>query len=108
MTIPEMGPGVSDKIVAEQLEIQAKYQGYIDRQTQEIAKQQRHEQTLLPKNIDYSQVPSLSNEVQQKLAEVKPLTIGQASRIPGVTPSAISLLLVYLKRSLKKEAALPA
>ena len=98
MTIPEMGPGVNDVIVAEQLEIQAKYQGYIDRQTKDIAKQQRHEQTLLPKNLDYDQVPSLSNEVKQKLSEVKPLTIGQASRIPGVTPAAISLLLVYLKR----------
>lgn len=101
MSIPEMGPSVSDKKVAEQLEIQAKYQGYIDRQTKDIAKQQRHEQTWLPKNINYDDIPSLSNEVKQKLKEVKPLTIGQASRIPGMTPAAISLLLVYLKRNLR-------
>jgi len=105
MSIPEIGPGVSDEKVTEQLEIQAKYQGYIDRQTKEIAKQQRQEQTSLPKNINYDDIPSLSNEVKQKLKEVKPLTIGQASRIPGVTPAAISLLLVYLKRYSTKEIA---
>lgn len=107
MTLPGVGPGVDDITVAEQLEIQAKYQGYIDRQSKDIAKQQRHEKTLLPKNIDYDQVPSLSNEVTQKLKEVRPLTIGQASRIPGMTPAAISLLLVYLKRNLKKEKEVP-
>ena len=102
MALSDMGPGVEDNKVAEQLEIQAKYQGYIDRQTKEIAKQQRHEQSVLPKDLDYDRVPSLSNEAKQKLKDVKPLTIGQASRIPGMTPAAISLLLVYLKSSVNK------
>lgn len=88
--------------VAEQVEIQTKYQGYIKRQQEEISRQSQHETTKLPIDIDYCLVKGLSNEVQQKLNEHKPETIGQASRISGVTPAAISLLLVHLKRGMSK------
>ncbi len=98
MTLPGSGDQVSDPKVAEQVEIQAKYQGYIDRQQGEIEKHRKHEQTKLSLEMDYSLVTGLSNEVAQKLNEHKPATIGQASRISGVTPAAISLLLVYLKK----------
>lgn len=98
MTLPGTGTAISDPKVAEQLEIQAKYQGYIDRQQGEIEKQKRHEQTKLSIEMDYTQVTGLSNEVAQKLNDHKPATIGQASRISGITPAAISLLLVYLKK----------
>jgi tRNA uridine 5-carboxymethylaminomethyl modification enzyme len=84
--------------VAEQAEIQAKYSGYIERQENEIAKLRESEDTPLPADFDYSAVQGLSNEVMQKLNEVRPETIGQASRIPGVTPAAISLLLIQLKK----------
>ena len=84
--------------VKQQLEIAAKYQGYIDRQQEEILRQQGNENTPLPEDMDYSDVHGLSTEVQQKLAQHKPQTIGQASRVSGVTPVAVSLLLVYLKR----------
>ena len=87
-----------DADVKQQLEIAAKYQGYIDRQQDEIARQQGNENTPLPDNMDYSDVHGLSIEVQQKLAQHRPETIGQASRVSGVTPVAVSLLLVYLKR----------
>ncbi|HEX5802771.1 MAG TPA: FAD-dependent oxidoreductase, partial [Azospira sp.] len=90
---------LSDPQVIEQIEIQAKYQGYIDRQQDEVARTLTQEETLLPEGLDYSVVPGLSKEVQQKLAQHKPQTIGQASRIQGITPAAISLLLVHLKRS---------
>jgi len=82
----------------EQVEIQAKYAGYISRQQEEIEKLQQHEETILPDNINYEKVPNLSNEVRQKLLDVKPTTIGQAARIPGMTPAAVSLLLIYLKK----------
>lgn len=98
MTLPGAGDAVYDPKVAEQLEIQAKYQGYIDRQHGEIEKQKRNESTKLAIDMDYSKVTGLSNEVAQKLSEHKPVSIGQASRISGVTPAAISLLLVYLKK----------
>ncbi|WP_278404501.1 tRNA uridine-5-carboxymethylaminomethyl(34) synthesis enzyme MnmG [Pseudoalteromonas ruthenica] len=90
----------------EQVAIQTKYAGYIARQQDEIAKQLRHEQTILPTEFDYSQVSGLSNEVVAKLSEARPDTIGQASRISGITPAAISLLLVYLKKQgmLRKSA----
>ncbi|TLX52300.1 tRNA uridine-5-carboxymethylaminomethyl(34) synthesis enzyme MnmG [Pseudoalteromonas ruthenica] len=90
----------------EQVAIQTKYAGYIARQQDEIAKQLRHEQTILPVEFDYSQVSGLSNEVVAKLSEARPDTIGQASRISGITPAAISLLLVYLKKQgmLRKSA----
>ncbi|VAW79087.1 tRNA-5-carboxymethylaminomethyl-2-thiouridine(34)synthesis protein MnmG [hydrothermal vent metagenome] len=81
-----------------QIEIQARYSGYIDRQALEIERQLRHEQKSLPEDIDYFQVTGLSNEAKQKLNEHKPQTIGQASRISGITPSTISLLLVYMKK----------
>ena len=84
--------------VAEQVEIQAKYQGYIDRQFDEIEKLKRQEHTRLPDDFDYRAIPGLSNELKQKLSEQRPDSIGRASRIPGVTPAAISLLLVYLKK----------
>ena len=88
--------GVDD--VAQQLEIAAKYSGYIGRQQDEIERQRRHEDTALPTDLDYSNVHGLSKEVQQKLNDHRPATIGQASRISGVTPAAVSLLLVHLKR----------
>ena len=102
LQLPGAGEGVIDVKVAEQLEIQAKYSGYIDRQQNEIDKQQRNEQTRLPDSLNYSNVKGLSAEVCQKLNQQQPSTIGQASRIPGITPAAISLLLVHLKkRSIK-------
>ncbi|HET8609256.1 MAG TPA: tRNA uridine-5-carboxymethylaminomethyl(34) synthesis enzyme MnmG [Burkholderiales bacterium] len=84
--------------VVQQVEIQAKYQGYIERQRDEIARNEHHENLRLPAVIDYSAVHGLSVEVQQKLNQYRPETLGQATRIPGVTPAAVSLLLVYLKR----------
>ncbi|MEK7303139.1 MAG: tRNA uridine-5-carboxymethylaminomethyl(34) synthesis enzyme MnmG, partial [Pseudomonadota bacterium] len=98
MTLPGAGTPVSDAKVTEQVEIQAKYHGYIQRQQEEVSRQAQYENTVLPKEIDYGMVKGLSNEVQQKLNLHKPETIGQASRISGVTPAAISLLLVHLKR----------
>ena len=98
MTLPGAGEPVSVAEVVEQLEISAKYQGYIDRQAEEVAKAAGYEQLALPEALDYAVVPGLSNEVKQKLQLHRPQTIGQASRIQGVTPAAISLLLVYLKR----------
>jgi tRNA uridine 5-carboxymethylaminomethyl modification enzyme len=92
------GTGETDPAVVEQLEIEARYAGYIERQHQEIARLRRNEDTALPEDIDYTQVRGLSAEIQQKLNEHKPATIGQASRISGVTPAAVSLLLVHLKK----------
>ncbi|MBX9636633.1 MAG: tRNA uridine-5-carboxymethylaminomethyl(34) synthesis enzyme MnmG, partial [Nitrosomonas sp.] len=109
MTLPGAGEPVASAQVAEQVEIQAKYHGYIQRQQEEVSRQAQYENTLLPKEIDYGVVKGLSNEVQQKLNQHKPETIGQASRISGVTPAAISLLLVHLKRGFavndKKQSA---
>ncbi|MEQ4576618.1 MAG: tRNA uridine-5-carboxymethylaminomethyl(34) synthesis enzyme MnmG [Gammaproteobacteria bacterium] len=99
MTVPSLGPGVDDAKVAEQVEISVKYAGYLDRQRDEIARQQRHEATPIPEGFDYAGVRGLSAEVQQKLERVRPQTIGQAQRIPGMTPAAISLLLVHLERA---------
>lgn len=98
MKIAGLGPGVMDPQISEQIEIQAKYQGYIERQLNEIQRQARYENTTLPFDLDYSSVKGLSNEVREKLTEHKPLTLGQASRIPGITPAAISLLLVHIKK----------
>lgn len=98
MSIGSLGPGLSDPIAAEQVEIQIKYAGYIARQLDEIAKTQRHENTLLPIDFDYSKISGLSNEVVAKLIDARPETIGKAARISGITPAAISLLLVYLKK----------
>jgi tRNA uridine 5-carboxymethylaminomethyl modification enzyme len=98
MSVDGLGPAVENAQAAEQIEIQIKYQGYIDRQLDEIKKLKRHENTLLSADIDYANVKGLSNEVVIKLNSVKPENIGQASRISGVTPAAISILLIYLKK----------
>jgi tRNA uridine 5-carboxymethylaminomethyl modification enzyme len=99
MTLPGAGPGVSESDVAEQIEIRTKYAGYIERQRDEIDRHQRHEETCLPEGLDYNAVRGLSNEARQKLARHRPTTLGQATRISGVTPAAISLLLVHLKKT---------
>lgn len=106
MTLPSYGPALSDEQSAEQVEIQVKYEGYIARQQEEIDRQQRNENTLLPGDLDYRQVNGLSNEVIAKLNDHKPTSIGQASRISGITPAAISILLIYLKKQglLRKSA----
>jgi len=98
MEIEALGPRIPLDQAAEQVEIQVKYAGYIDRQQDEIDKQQRNENTLLPADLDYADVSGLSNEVRLKLNESRPATIGQATRISGITPAAISILLVYLKK----------
>jgi len=99
MTFPNSGEAVADELVGEQVEIQAKYGGYIERQKDEVARRAREEDLKLPRDIDYRAVRGLSKEVQQKLERLRPETLGQAGRISGVTPAAISLLLVHLKRS---------
>ncbi|MGS4237497.1 tRNA uridine-5-carboxymethylaminomethyl(34) synthesis enzyme MnmG [Serratia marcescens] len=91
-------PPLDDVQAAEQVEIQVKYEGYIARQQEEIEKQQRNENTVLPLDLDYRQVSGLSNEVIAKLNDHKPNSIGQASRISGITPAAISILLIWLKK----------
>jgi tRNA uridine 5-carboxymethylaminomethyl modification enzyme len=98
MTLPGSGPGASVPQVAEQVEIQCKYQGYIERQREEIERSEQHEHAALPLDVDYRSVNGLSAEVQQKLNLHRPETLGQAARISGVTPAAISVLLVHLKR----------
>ena len=100
MTLPDAGPAVTDPQVAEQVEIQAKYQGYIERQREEIARSGHYENLRLPEGLDYREVRGLSVEAQQKLNQHRPETLGQASRISGITPAAISVLLVHLKRRL--------
>lgn len=101
MQLPGVGPGVDDPKVAEQLEIQAKYAGYIERQREEIERQQRNEAQLLGDELDYDQVRGLSFEVREKLKRNRPATLGRASRMPGITPAAISLLLIHIKRTEK-------
>lgn len=98
MQLPGVGEPVADQRVAEQIEIQAKYSGYIDRQMEEIKRNTRYNKMKIPESLDYKDVCGLSNEVKSNLEAHKPETIGQASRIPGVTPAAISLLLVHLKK----------
>ncbi|MFM9882373.1 MAG: tRNA uridine-5-carboxymethylaminomethyl(34) synthesis enzyme MnmG [Burkholderiales bacterium] len=98
MALPGAGPGISDPAVTEQVEIEAKYRGYIVRQQDEVARNEELESLELPLAVDYRDVRGLSNEVQQKLNQHKPGTVGQAARISGVTPAAISLLLVHLKK----------
>ncbi|PHZ03710.1 tRNA uridine-5-carboxymethylaminomethyl(34) synthesis enzyme MnmG [Citrobacter freundii] len=97
-SLSAFAPALDDAQAAEQVEIQVKYEGYIARQQEEIERQQRNENTLLPATLDYRQVSGLSNEVIAKLNDHKPVSIGQASRISGVTPAAISILLVWLKK----------
>ena len=96
--LPVAGPAVEDAQVSEQIEIQAKYAGYIERQQDEIEKHQRHEDTRLPEELDYASVRGLSIEARQKLTRHRPTTLGHAARLSGITPAAISLLLVHLKR----------
>jgi tRNA uridine 5-carboxymethylaminomethyl modification enzyme len=96
-------PELSEQINT-QIEIQARYAGYLKRQLDEIKKQRSHSATALPDVIDYDQVLGLSNEVRQKLSDIRPSTLGQAARIPGMTPAAVSLLLVHLKKSRLKSA----
>lgn len=98
MQIEDFGPEINNKQAAEQVEIQIKYAGYIERQKDEIAKTLRNEKTLIPMNFDFSQISGLSNEVVAKLSDSRPETIGKAGRISGITPAAVSLLLVYLKK----------
>jgi len=98
MSLPGAGVKVEDEKVAEQVETQAKYQGYIERQLDEINRNEQYESLALPLDLDYRSVRGLSIEVQQKLNQHKPETLGQAARISGITPAAISLLLVHLKR----------
>jgi tRNA uridine 5-carboxymethylaminomethyl modification enzyme len=105
MSVPALGPGVDDAQVAEQVQIGVKYAGYLDRQREEIERQRRHESTPIPQDFDYASVRGLSAEVQQKLERVRPLSIGQAQRIPGMTPAAISLLLVHLERQRRSRVA---
>jgi tRNA uridine 5-carboxymethylaminomethyl modification enzyme len=96
-------PAAADSRLAAQIraqvEVAAKYSGYIERQEEEIARHRRNEETALPEDLDYARVTGLSNEVRQKLAQIRPATVGQAARVPGVTPAAVSLLLVHLKKS---------
>ena len=102
------GEAVSDPQVAEQVEINTKYAGYINRQTDDIERMRQHENTVIPVEFDYMSVEGLSNELKQKLSEARPETLSRASRIPGVTPAAVSLILIYLKKRglIKNKAAL--
>ena len=98
MRLDAIGPGVDDPTVSEQVEIGVKYSGYLERQNEDIARQRRHENTAIPEGFDYAGVRGLSSEVMAKFSKVRPQTVGQAQRIPGITPAAISLLLVHLTR----------
>jgi tRNA uridine 5-carboxymethylaminomethyl modification enzyme len=92
------GAGVEDPQVAEQVEIKTKYAGYIDRQQEEITRLRASENVALPADLEYSTISGLSKEIQHKLSQARPETLGQASRIPGVTPAAVSLLMIHLKK----------
>jgi len=98
MDLRGIGPGVEDEQAAQQVEIQTKYKGYIDRQRDEVARLEQVESVLIPEDLDYENVRGLSTEARQKLSRHRPETLGQAGRISGVTPAAISLMLVHLKR----------
>ena len=97
-----MSPHADDRLAPQiraQLDVAAKYAGYIERQEEEIARHRRNEETRLPDDLDYARVAGLSNEARQKLATIRPATVGQAARVPGITPAAVSILLVHLKKS---------
>ncbi len=98
MTWPGVGPAVQDPVVIEQLEIEAKYAGYVERQREDVERGRLQEEARLPDDIDYGKIHGLSIEVRQKLNQLRPATLGQATRISGVTPAAVSVLQVYLKR----------
>lgn len=102
MKLSDIGPGLTDLQAADQIEIQAKYAGYINRQTDEIERLSRQENTTLPSDLNYAKIAGLSTELRQKLSVARPATLGMASRMQGMTPAAISLLLVHLKRCNKK------
>jgi tRNA uridine 5-carboxymethylaminomethyl modification enzyme len=100
------GPGLDDNVAAEQVEIQVKYAGYVAKQMEEVKRQAAQESQLIPADIDYDAITSLSIEVRQRLKASRPETVGQASRVSGVTPAAISLLLIHIKRmQYRKKAA---
>ncbi|RMD69193.1 MAG: tRNA uridine-5-carboxymethylaminomethyl(34) synthesis enzyme MnmG, partial [Gammaproteobacteria bacterium] len=103
---PYLENALEDREVAEQVAIQAKYDGYIERQRAEIERSRRHEAILLPEDLDYRAIPGLSHEVIERLTQARPATLGQASRLPGITPAAISLLLIHLRkrRGLRRSA----
>ena len=107
--MPKFGNGLEDPVASEQVDIQAKYRGYIERQNEEVKRLARQDAVVLPRDLDYSQVSGLSAEVRQRLGQHRPETIGQVRRMTGITPAAVSLLLVFLKRkgvdSLKKKSA---
>jgi tRNA uridine 5-carboxymethylaminomethyl modification enzyme len=103
MSLTGAGVGVADEKIAEQVEIQAKYHGYIERQREEVGRGEQYEMLGLPIDLDYREVRGLSFEVQQKLNQHKPETVGQAGRISGITPAAISLLLVHIKRGFSND-----
>jgi len=98
MTLPGAGAAVEGVDVVEQIEIQAKYHGYIERQKEDVEKMAQQENTPIPPDLDYAALNGLSIEVRQRLAQLRPQTVGQASRIQGVTPAAIAVLLVHLKK----------
>jgi tRNA uridine 5-carboxymethylaminomethyl modification enzyme len=104
MKLPGGAPGVEDPQVIEQLEIQAQYQGYIDRQNEEVERHRDQEELRLPQELDYMQLTGLSIEVRQRLNQHRPETLGQASRLQGITPAAISVLMVYAKRGFRPDA----
>ena len=102
-TLPKAASAESlTEVEVEQVEIQVKYQGYIDRQNEEISRRQTMEDLRLPQDIDYAKVKGLSAEVQQKLNLHRPETVGQASRISGITPAAVALLMVHIKRGFQE------
>ena len=97
--LAELDPSLeTDSRVAEQVQIKAKYAGYIDRQQDDIERLRQHEEALIPADLDYQVIEGLSNEVKQKLSDARPETLARASRLPGVTPAAVSLLMIYLKK----------
>jgi tRNA uridine 5-carboxymethylaminomethyl modification enzyme len=105
LRVADLAPGVDDPLVAEQVQIRTKYSGYLGRQAEDIERNRRNETTAIPGDFDYATVPGLGAEIGQKLSSIRPDTIGQAARIAGITPSAISLLLVHLKRHRASRAA---
>ncbi|MEJ2401396.1 MAG: tRNA uridine-5-carboxymethylaminomethyl(34) synthesis enzyme MnmG [Xanthomonadales bacterium] len=104
VAVDGIGPGVEDTRVAGQLETEVRYSGYLDRQREDIERRRKHEGLAIPGNFDYARVRGLSSEVREKLERTRPDTVGQAARIPGMTPAAISLLLVYLKKQSQRVA----
>ncbi len=98
MTIQDLGPGVTNLAVVEQIDIQARYDGYLTRQENDVARQQQYESTQIPTTLGYDLISGLSTELKQKLITIQPMTVAQAKRIPGMTPAAISLLLIHIKK----------